>query len=254
MTLGETLISLARRGGKIKPDCIPVIDMLPETNRRKGFFEPEQYEAVLRCLPAHLQGPLTMAYWTGTRKEESFSLKWDRVELSSCVVRLEKTKNGEPRTLPLGDELVEMFGRQWANRWPHLQECPFVFHNGPMRIRDFRKAWHTACVKAGVGRLVKDDQHGDAACVYEGKIFHDLRRTGVGNMIRAGVPQSVAMAISGHKDARIFKRYDIVDGFDLAEAMRKRAAYERALRVLRSQTFINAESAAQSHTADFAIQ
>lgn len=228
--------SLAKKQGRIKPEFCPVIDktvMLPENNRRTGFFEQEEYEAVLGRLPEELQGPLTLGYWTGMRKEEILGLRWEQINMFDRIASLEKTKNGEDRTLPLNDELFEMFEKQAAGRW---NGCAYVFHRGPLRISDFRKAWWTACVGAGVGRWVEAE---GGKRVYEGKIFHDLRRTGVRNLIRSGVPQSVAMRISGHLDARIFRRYDIVDTRDIAEAMRKVSEYEarkRQDRLLRPQT------------------
>lgn len=87
---------------------------------------------------------------------------------------------------------------------------PWVFINPKTadRIRYFRRPWVHACRQVGL----------------PGRIFHDFRRTAVRNMVRAGVPEVVAMSISGHRTRSVFDRYNIVSEEDLREAARRISA------------------------------
>jgi integrase len=58
-----------------------------------------------------------------------------------------------------------------------------------------------------------------------GLLFHDLRRSVVRDMIRAGVSDKVAMQISGHRTAAMLWRYDITDMRDVVEAVRRTEKY-----------------------------
>jgi integrase len=154
------------------------------------------------------------------RRGEILHLRWAQVDLSERVVRLEpdKTKNDETRMIPLAPELYEMLVMQKDIRDRHFPECPWVFFRLGKRILDFRNAWQRACKAAELVKTVGEKEK-------PMRLFHDLRRTGVRNLVRAGVPERVAMAISGHKARAIFDRYNIVSETDVKDAARKLGEY-----------------------------
>ena len=86
-----------------------------------------------------------------------------------------------------------------------------VFHHKGNPVADFRKRWAKACAQVGV----------------TGCLFHDLRRSAVRDMVRAGVAQSVAMSITGHQTVSMFLRYNITDGKDQREAFERTAELRR---------------------------
>jgi integrase len=192
---------------------IPKIKMLDENNIRKGFFEHADFLALRDALPSHLQGFITFGYKVGWRLSEIGKLTWKRVDLENGIVRLEvgETKNDEARTVYLDDELKEIFERLWEQRKANEKLMPWVFLNrdGTDRVKRFDKAWKKACKDAGIGI----------------RIFHDFRRTAVRNMVRSGIPERVAMMISGHKTRSVFDRYNIVNDEDLKLAAQRQQVY-----------------------------
>jgi integrase len=213
-------LNLGRRHTPPKISRLPHIPMLEENNVRKGFFEHDEYLRMRQALPEDVRPLLVFAYHTGCRKGEILSLRWDQVDLSERLVRLHPgtTKNDEPRVIPVAGEVHEMLEAQKRTRDAEFPHCEFVFSRDGRPIRNFRKSWDQACIQA---RLVNSS--GAAS-----RMFHDLRRTGVRNLIRAGVPEKTAMAISGHKTRSVFDRYNIVSEGDLKDAAAKLAAYLKA--------------------------
>ena len=216
----------------------PYIPMLKENNVRTGFFEYAEFVSVRDACPDYFKPAVIFAYYTGWRKEEILTLRWNHVDLQAEEIRLDvgTTKNDDGRVIALDGELLETIKAQWERRKvaeipghsPTLL-CPFVFHRSGKVIGgkrgDIRDVWHKACVTAGLGEMVEVERKGKKVKVYRGKFFHDFRRTGVRDMIRAGIPERVAMKISGHKTRSVFERYNIVSPNDLREAARKRWAH-----------------------------
>jgi hypothetical protein len=109
----------------------------------------------------------------------------------------------------------------------------FVFHRAGRPLGDFRKAWHTACVKARLSHVEKDAD-GNMIEKHD-RVWHDFRRSGVRNLRRAGVSETVAMAITRHKTASVFRRYDITNENDLRQAMKATSEYVASLPTKREE-------------------
>lgn len=213
-------------------------------NARQGFFEKAQFDELLKHLPKNLKSFVQFGYYSGWRKGEIGSLQWSDVDLAAKVIRLQpaNSKTKEGRVLVLDGDLwavidLQRRKREYRNRNKTVAISQYVFHRDGEPIREFRKAWATACVAAGLGRMVcpKCNEGATHSCKncgaetkYVGRIFHDFRCSAVRNMVRAGVPERVAMAISGHKTRAIFDRYNIVNEDDLRAAMERTQAYLKA--------------------------
>jgi integrase len=186
----------------------PHIPRLRENPPRQGFMEHGEYLAIRGHLPPAYRDVLDFGYFSGWRRGEILTLEWRDVDREARVIRLrpEVSKTREGRVLALSAPLHAVMERRWQAR---AIGCQLVFHEAARSLQGFKNAWERACRAAGV----------------PGKLFHDLRRTAVRNMVRAGIPERVAMQVSGHKTRSVFDRYNIVSEGDLRQAAEKLAAY-----------------------------
>ena len=196
----------------------PTIKLLQESAARAGFFEADQITSGTHA-PAYGDQPvIRFAYCTGWRiASEVLTLEWRQVDFAAGEVRLDAgtTKNKDGRVIYMTTDLRHVLEAQQAER-ERLKKAghlfPYVFFREvaderggakhPKVITSFTKAWRIACRKAGC----------------PGRIPHDLRRTAVRNFVRSGIPERVAMRLTGHKTASVFQRYNIVSDGDLREA------------------------------------
>ena len=245
---------LAMRRTPPKVRSCPVMPTYKESDARKGFLEDAQYTLLAReCskVGLWLRALLTTAYSFAFRKGELLSMRVKQIDLSTGTIRLEAgtTKNGEARVIKMTREVSTLLTACVIGKKP--DDFVFTRENG-VPVKGFRKVWETVCCSSGVGQRVcrlcydaakhEAKESGEQIVIpppvdakglcpecgrtckkgsqrkYVGLIVHDLRRSGVRNLRRLGVQESVAMRISGHKTRDVFERYNIVDEADLADA------------------------------------
>jgi integrase len=144
-------------------------------------------------------------------------LEWRHVDLIARELRPRSTNRiKKVPVVPLRGKLLEIIERAHTCRrtW-----CPFVFHGPRCKpidkakrecFGDFRKVWWKALKAAGLPESV---------------IAHDQRRSAITNMRRAGIPESVAMRISGHKTRSVFERYNIIGTRDIEQGLDQLDSY-----------------------------
>jgi integrase len=172
---------------------------LRENNIRTGFVEREQLERILSFLAEPFRPVVRVAFITGWRlHSELLPLTWKQVDFDRGWLRLEpgSTKNREGREFPLIPELRSILEAQRnGNRWL------FPGKRGN-HLQSFRPSWDRARRGAGL----------------PGLLIHDLRRSAVRNMIRAGLSPIEAMKLCGWRSFAMLQRYAIVESTMLEEA------------------------------------
>lgn len=199
-----------RRGFKLlvesgEVSTAPAIRLLQGENVRQGFINAAEFAKLLTHLPSDDARDIAeFLFNSAWRSAEAESLQWCDVDRKAGMIRLrmENSKNGKPRLLPLVGALSEIIERRWNKR---RLDCQFVFHRTGRQIKSFRRGWKTACDAIGQPNLVP----------------HDMRRSGVRNFRKAGLSESEGMMLSGHKTNAVYRRYDIIDEQDIRDSMAK---------------------------------
>lgn len=185
---------------------VPHFAMLAEDNVRTGFVESDQYQKLadqFGQVGLWMRSLFECAYTYGWRISELLNLKVGQVDLQERIIRLETgtTKNKKGRVVKMTNTVFQLMEQCCTGKGPE----DYVFTRDGKPVRDFRVTWENCCTAAGC----------------PGLLFHDLRRTAVRNMVRAGIPEHQAMKISGHKTRSVFDRYDIVNERDISDSVQK---------------------------------
>ena len=217
----KRMFRLGLRQGMVT--TMPYISMLAEHNVRKGFFELDQFQAILKHLPVEYRPLFELAYITGWRlRSELLSRQWRHVDFNGKGwLRIDA---GEAKDVTAGREFqFTSWMREALERQRKFiskvekktgSVIPWVFcRPDGVRIHSVYEPWREACKIAGIHRIP-----------------HDFRRTAVRNLERAGVPRTTAMAMIGHKTESIYRRYSIVDQAMLEMGTSKLEALQQSQR------------------------
>jgi integrase len=210
LALLRRMIVLTVREKKLQY-AIPYFPMTSESgNARQGFVEPARFNELRNAMPAELRPLTTFLYTTGCRVGAAKQILWSWVDLDEAIISIPDgvTKNGESIILPIDPALLTMMRKMFRK-----DGAVFVTVN-------FRKAFQAACVSVKLGHKT-----GTRAWEYTGLTPHDLRRSAVRNSVRAGNSETVAMKISGHRTASVFRRYNITSLEDIRKAGKRTADY-----------------------------
>jgi uncharacterized repeat protein (TIGR03803 family) len=212
LAIVQHMFRLGQRTTPPKTVTIPYFRKLKEAPARQGFLEQGTYDKLREHAgELWLRGLLATAYAFAWRRSELLNLKVSQINLAENSINLGDSKNGDARLIIMTGEVRALLTALVQGK----KEDDFVFtREDGKRVKDFRGSWQRMFADAGVPL----------------KLFHDLRRSGVRNMIRSGIYKDTAKRISGHRTDSTFSRYNIVSLTDFEEAAEKIALRAETLR------------------------
>ena len=124
---------------------------------------------------------------TGLRRGELFKLKWKDIDFlsSTIIIQATNSKTEKQRTVGMTPRIKQEIKQLWESSAKDLDGLVFGIKHS------IKNSWKSACEESQINDLR----------------FHDLRHTATTRMIRAGIPHTEVMKITGHTQVKTFLRY-----------------------------------------------
>lgn len=157
---------------------------------RERILSQEEEDRLLSECPSYLKPIIMTALHSGMRRGEIFNLKWDLIDFDRRIIKVEKTKNGKTRMIPINDrlyhELLKVKDQNCQNS--------YVFPNPETGkpYTEVKKSFKGACRRAGISSDLR---------------FHDLRHGFATKLIQSNVDIITVRDLLGHSSVRITQRY-----------------------------------------------
>lgn len=183
----------------------------PGAGRDRRLSSDEE-RRLLKAADAHSNPMLgwivRLALETGMRSSEIRNLTRRQIDLKRRVIRLQHTKNGSPRSVPLTREAVRVL-RQALDNPVRPIDTDLVFFGEPGRTDGKRHPYQFNPMWLKLKR----------SCNLADLHFHDLRHEAVSRLVEAGLSDQEVAAISGHKSMQMLKRYTHLRAEDLVSRL-----------------------------------
>ncbi|HXF92462.1 MAG TPA: tyrosine-type recombinase/integrase [Nitrospiraceae bacterium] len=184
--------NLARREWEwCQDNPVSRVSMEKEANKRDRWLTQEEERRLLAACPAWLREIVVFALHTGMRLGEILALTWSGVDLFRKTVTVFRSKNGERRTIPINQTVVDLLKRKARVRSLHTTLVFCSTAHTQIEANNLRRAFRLALQEAKIA-----DCH-----------FHDLRHTFATRLVQAKVDLYTVQRLLGHKSPTMTQRY-----------------------------------------------
>jgi len=187
---------IARSLAASNPVCR--VKFFNEDNSRLRYLTEDEYKRLIEAAKTIEASPflaekIILSVHTGLRRGSLFNLRWDHVDFLNRVVRIPRTKSGQPHAVPLNATVLTTLQTLYTERVP---DCPYVFAHTTGRlagkpIKDIKNGFHTAIETAEIKDFT----------------WHDLRHTFASWLIMKGASLRSVAELLGHRGLRMVMRY-----------------------------------------------
>ena len=184
----KTMFNMAVQWGWLKENPAEKIKLLRGEEKRLRILNKYEISKLIMNASEHLKPILITAVSTGMRRGEILNLKWKHIDFAYGFIRVENSKNGEARNIPMNPYLREILMKLKMGRNP--EDYVFARKDGK-RINCFKEAFKAACLKAGITDFR----------------FHDTRHVAASLLAAGGCDIITLQNTLGHKTLAMTQRY-----------------------------------------------
>jgi integrase len=209
---------------------------------RGRYLPPDVFQRIVNAMPAGgARDVCELAYLLGVRKGQLRKTERANVVVKGIGTPRERwelqwrgdqtkagKRDGVPHAVALTGRALDIVRRAYADE---RESCGFLFHTNRCSTWTHRHhpgdpclgrllwEWEQACADAGVPSGWKRG----------GFVFHNTRHSAVTNMNAAGIPDTVATTITGHRTLLTYKRYGIRQESVQRAALEKHEQYVQSI-------------------------